>query len=84
MRLIFALPLPLLMAAGCNVESDPQNDEVTFQYNQEAASQAVDDAGNTAEGIGAAIANEADRTADRIDNSGIVADGDGNTAQNRQ
>lgn len=82
MRLIFALPL--LMAAGCNVENDPQNDEVTFQYNQDAASQAAEDVGNTAEGIGAAIANEADQTADRVDNSGIVADGDGNTAQNQQ
>lgn len=82
MRLIFALPL--LMAAGCNVERDPQNEEVTFQYNQEAASQAADDAGNTAEGIGSAIANEADRAADKIDNSGIVADGDENTTQNGQ
>lgn len=82
MRLIFALPL--LMAAACNVERDPGNDEVTLQYNEQAASQAASDVGNTAEDIGETIANEADRAADKIDNSGIIADGEGNTADNRQ
>lgn len=82
MRLIFALPL--LMAAGCDVERDPANDEVTLQYNEEAAGQAASDVGNTAEDVGETIANEADRAADKVGNSGIVADGDGNTAENRQ
>jgi hypothetical protein len=82
MRWIFALLLPIL--AGCNVNTDTANDQVTLQYNEQAARQAAQDVGNTAEGIGAAIANEANETADRVNNSGIVADGDGNTADNRQ
>ena len=82
MRVLLAIPL--LLTGACNVVSDPSNDQVTVQYNEEAAQDAASDAGNTAEGIGSAIVNEANETADRVDNSGIVADGETNTAQNQQ
>ena len=42
------LALPLLLLGACNVENDPANDQVTVEYNEEAAR-------NTA----AAAANEA-------------------------
>lgn len=85
MRMLFLAPLLLLGA--CNVTTDKGNNQVTVQYNEEAAQDAASDVGNTAEDMGAAIANEADRLADKVDNSGIVADGgddSSNTADNRQ
>jgi hypothetical protein len=75
MRLFFALPL--LLTTGCGVVNDPQNDQVTLQYNEQRIEQTASDVGNSAENMGEAIANEASETADRVDNSGIVADGEG-------
>nr|MBA3835188.1 M28 family peptidase [Sphingomonas sp.] len=87
MRILIALPL--LMAAGCDVTSDTNNDQVTLQYNQDSAQQAASDVGNTAEGIGSAISNEAQDTAAKIENTDVdvrVNDdgGDASADQNRQ
>lgn len=84
MRILLALPL--LLATACNVENDPQNDEVTVEYDQNQLENTASDVGNTAENIGGAIVNEVEEAADKVDNSGIVADGDrnGNAAENRQ
>ncbi len=77
------LLVPLVLTAACNVNNDPQNDQVTVQYNEEDIRNTAEDVGNTAENIGAAIANEAERTADKVDNSSIVArDNDGNATSN--
>ena len=71
----FLLLTPLLLLGACNVSTD--NNAVTVQYDQNTAQNAASDVGNTAQGIGAAIANDADRTAAKVDNSAIVAK-DGN------
>jgi len=82
MRMLFAVPL--LAAAACNVENDPANDQVTIQYNEEQAQNVAEDVGNTAQGIGQAIANEADETVDKLQNTDVDVDVDTNTADNRQ
>jgi hypothetical protein len=81
MRILFALPL--LALAACNVENDPANDQVTLQYNEEEAANVASDVGNTAQDIGAAIANEAEETADKLQNTDVDVDVDTNTADNR-
>lgn len=78
MRILIALPL--LALAACNVENDPQNDQVTLQYNEEQAANVAEDVGNTAEGIGGAIANEAEEAAAKIQNTDVDVDVDTNTA----
>ena len=70
---------PALLVGACNVSTD--NNAVTVQYDQNTAENTMADIGNTAENIGAAIGNEVDDTANKVDNSGIVAD-DGNEAAN--
>ena len=65
MRVTHALPLLLILGA-CNVSKD--GNEVTVQYDQNTAENAVADAGNFAENIGGAIANDASRTADKVQN----------------
>ena len=54
MRILIAIPL--LLAAGCNVENDGANDQVSVQYNEqklrEGASDAVRTAGAVADGVG--------------------------------
>ena len=82
MRIIFALPL--LLAAACNVENDPANDEVTLQYNEEQAANVAEDVGNTAENIGAAIGNEAERAADKLQNTDVDVDVNADGSGNRQ
>ena len=82
MRILFAVPL--LALAACNVENDPANDQVTIQCNEEQAQNVAEDVGNTAQGIGQAIANEADETVDKLQNTDVDVDVDTNTADNRQ
>ena len=70
---------PLLLAGACNVSTD--NNAVTVQYDQNTAENTMSDIGDTAENMGAAIGNEVEDTANKVDNSDIVAD-DGNDAAN--
>ena len=56
MRMIVLLPI--LMLAACNVENDPQNDQMTLEYDQNRIENAAEDVGNTAENLGEAIENE--------------------------
>lgn len=65
--------VPLLLTAACNVQTDSGNNQVTLQYNAQAAQDAASDVGNTAQGIGQAIGNDVHRAGDQIDNSSIVA-----------
>jgi hypothetical protein len=69
MRPVFALPLPLLALAACNVDNDSGNDQLRVEYNQQriegAAAAAADvagdvasSAGNVAVTTGRAIKNE--------------------------
>lgn len=76
---------PVLIVGACDVTTDSNNNAVTVQYNKVAAENAASDIGNTAQGIGSAIGNEVDETANKIDNSKIVAhdgEGDGDNASN--
>ncbi|HET9428274.1 MAG TPA: hypothetical protein VFO69_07940 [Allosphingosinicella sp.] len=66
MRII--LMLPLLLAAGCNVDNDEANDQMTLEYNQERIEDAAASAANTAEEIGASIGNVAESTGQAISN----------------
>lgn len=66
MRII--LMLPLLLAAGCNVDNDEANDQMTLEYNQERIEDAAASAANTAEEIGASLGNVAESTGQAISN----------------
>lgn len=81
MRILMAIPV-LAALGACNVSKD--GNAVTVQYDQNTAENAAADASNTAQDIGGAIANEAKQTADKVNNSGIVADGDHNTTNSAE
>ena len=66
MRLLIAAPLLLLGA--CNVDRDAGNETTTLSFNEAVAENTLEDVGQTAENIGGAIANEAERTADKVEN----------------
>ena len=68
------LTLPLLLVGACNVGVDDANDSVTVEYNQDTAENAVSDAGNLAENVGGAIANDVERTADKVQNTDVDVD----------
>ena len=78
MRHIFILPL--LALAACQVTEDDKNDQVTVQYNQDLAENALADVANGAEEAGEAIANGAEGAVDAARN--VDVDVDVNTADN--
>ena len=82
------LAIPLLALSACGVDHDTANDQVTVQYNEQEIQQTAEDAGNTAEGIGSAIANEAEEAAAKIQNTDVDVNvntsGDGNPPANQQ
>ena len=80
MRALIALPL--LAMAACQVTKDDANDSVTVEYNQDVAENGIEDAANVAEDVGQTIANDVDRTADKVENTNIDVDvdTDGNKA----
>lgn len=82
MRILIAIPL--LAVAACNVENDPRNDQVTLQYNEQQAENVAADVGNTAEGIGEAIANEAEDAAAKIRNTDVDVRVENTADGNRQ
>lgn len=65
MRVIFALPL-LLASAACGVDNDPQNDQVTLQYDEGQIQNTAADIGNAAEDAGSAIGNAAEDASNEI------------------
>ena len=70
------LALPLLAMAACQVTKDDANDSVTVEYNQDVAENGLEDAGNLAENVGEAIANDVSATADKVENTDIDVDVD--------
>jgi hypothetical protein len=64
MRILLAVPLLLLGA--CQVSKD--DNSTTVSFNQDVAENAAADAGNFAENVGGIIANDVDRTADKVKN----------------
>ena len=77
MRILLAMPA-LLAIAACDVDNDAQNDQVTVQYNEQQIENTAEDVGNTAQGIGAAIANEAEETAAKLQNTDVDVNVDTN------
>ena len=78
MRILLALPL--LALAACQVTKDDQNDTITAEFNAEVAENGLEDAANLAGNVGDAIANDVEETADKVGNTDIDIDinGEGN------
>ena len=74
MRAILALPLLALALAGCKVTKDDTNDTITAEFNQDVAENGLMDAGNVAENVGEAIANDVEETADKVQNVDVEVD----------
>ena len=72
MRILTALPL--LALAACQVTKDDANDSMTVEYNQDVAEEGLEDAGNLAENVGEAIANDVDQAADKVENVEVEVD----------
>jgi uncharacterized protein YjbJ (UPF0337 family) len=72
MRALIALPL--LAMAACQVTKDDANDSVTVEYNQDVAENGLEDAGNLAENVGEAIANDVDEAAGKAENVQVEVD----------
>jgi hypothetical protein len=66
MRIMLALPL--LLVAGCNLNNDEANDQMTLEYNQQRIEDAAATAANTAEEVGSSIGNIAESTGAAISN----------------
>jgi hypothetical protein len=74
--------LPLFALAACQVTEDDKNDQMTIQYNQDVAENAVADIANGAEEAGEAIANGAGQAVDAARN--VDVDVDTNTADDNR
>ena len=81
MRIIFALPL--LAFAGCNVDNDAKNDQVTFEYNQERIEGAASDVANTTGEVASGVGNVAASTVRAIKNEVGDIDVDVDVSRNR-
>jgi hypothetical protein len=64
---LFAL-LPLLMIAGCGVDTDPRNDRVTLEYNEQRVENALDAAANEAGRVASDVGNSIEGAGQRIEN----------------
>ena len=73
------LAIPLLAVAGCNVDSDSANNQVTLEYDRERIEQARDTMGNVAAGVG----NIAESTGRAIRNEVGDIDVDVDVSRNR-
>ena len=78
------LTIPLLLVGACNVNNDSANNQVTVNYDQEALENAASDVSNTAQDVGGAIANDVERTADKLQNTDVDVDVDTNAGGNSQ
>ena len=83
MRSIAALPLILVLGA-CQVSKDDANDSVTVTYNEDVAANTAADVGNFAENVGQTIANDVERTADKVQNADVDVDVNADVQTNNQ
>ena len=83
MRIIAALPLILVLGA-CQVSKDDANDSVTVTYNEDVAANTAADVGNFAENVGQTIANDVERTADKVQNTDVDVDVNADVQTNNQ
>ena len=83
MRIIAALPLIMILGA-CQVSKDDANDSVTVTYNEDVAANTAADVGNFAENVGQTIANDVERTADKVQNADVDVDVNADVQTNNQ
>ena len=84
MRMMLALPLLL---AACGVDTDPRNDQVTVQFNEERIENAADAAAEEAGQVTSDVANSIQSTGERLENEigdidvdlDVRRNGDGNS-----
>ena len=79
MRMILAVPL--LIAAGCNVQNDSGNDQVRVEYNEQRIKETATDVADTAKEVAAGAGNVAVSTGRAIKNE--VGDVDVDVDENR-
>ena len=60
MRMI--LVVPMLMIAGCNVDSDAANEQVTVEYDRQKIKKTAKEAARTAKEVGTSVGNVAAST----------------------
>ena len=78
MRILIAVPL--LILGACNVDRDAGNGTTTVSFDESAAANTAEDVGAAAENIGGAIANDVEKTADKVQNK--VGDVDVDVSRN--
>ena len=83
MRITAALPLILVLGA-CQVSTDDANDTLSVTYNEDVAANTAADVGNFAEGVGQDIANDVERTADKVQNTDVDVDVNAGVDSNNQ
>lgn len=79
MRILFAVPL--LLIGACQVSKD--DNSATVSFNEDVAENAAADAGNFAENVGGMIANDVDKTADKVQNEVGDVDVDVNVSRDK-
>lgn len=75
--------LAILGIAGCNVENDPANDEVSVKYDEAKIKKSAATAGRTAKEVGTGIANVAKDTGESIKRQVGDVDVDVKVSRNR-
>jgi hypothetical protein len=81
MRLFAAFPL--LILAGCDVDSDSANDQVRFEYNGQKIEDAAATAARTAKEVGTGVGNVAVSTGRAVGNEVGDIDVDVDISRNR-
>lgn len=81
MRILLSIPAVFLIAA-CNV--DKEGNSVTVEYDQNTAENVVSDIGDTAQNVGGAIANDVEKTVDKVQNTDVDLDVDTDAGGNAQ
>ena len=60
--------LPLLMVAACSVDTDPQNDQVTLEFDENRIDDALDAAGNEAGRVASDVGNSIEGAGRAVEN----------------
>ncbi|WP_129790580.1 hypothetical protein [Sphingosinicella sp. CPCC 101087] len=65
--------LPLLMVAACDVESDPQNDQVSLGYDEQQIENTAESVGTAAGEAASEVGNAAEAAASQLGNAASEA-----------
>lgn len=79
----FILPVALLFAGACGVESDTTNEQVTVKYDKERIKKSAQDAGRTARDVASGVGNVTKSTGRAIKNEVGDVDVDVKVTRNR-